>query len=76
MFSLLHCMGCIPFGDNLASDCHDDGPVVTRDMMTSSNGSIFRATGPLCGEFIGHGEFSSQRPVTRSFDVFFDVRLE
>ena len=23
-------------------------------MMTSSNGSIFRVTGPLCGEFTGH----------------------
>ena len=24
-------------------------------MMTSSNGNIFRATGPLCGEFTGNG---------------------
>ena len=23
-------------------------------MMTSSNGNVFRVTGPLCGEFIGH----------------------
>ena len=23
-------------------------------LMTSSNGNIFRVTGPLCGEFIGH----------------------
>ena len=23
-------------------------------MMTSSNENIFRVTGPLCGEFIGH----------------------
>ena len=38
-------------------------------MMTSSNGNIFRVTGPLCGEFTGPGEFSAQRPVTRSFDV-------
>ena len=44
-------------------------------MMTSSNGNIFRVTGPLCGEFIGPGEFPTQRPVTRSFDVFFDLRL-
>ena len=35
-------------------------------MMTSSNGNIFRVTGPLCGEFTGPGEFSAQRPVTRS----------
>ena len=44
-------------------------------MMTSSNGSIFRVTGHLCGEFIGPGEFPTQRPVTPSFDVFFDLRL-
>ena len=44
-------------------------------MMTSSNGNIFRVTGPLCGEFTGPGEFPTQRPVTRTFDVFFDLRL-
>ena len=42
--------------------------------MTSSNGNIFRVTGPLCGEFTGPGEFPAQRPVTRSFDGFFDRR--
>ena len=44
-------------------------------MMTSSNRNIFRVTGPLCGEFTGPGEFRGQRPVTLSFDVFFDLRL-
>ena len=46
-------------------------------MMTSSNGNIFRSTGPiLCGEFTRHtGEFPLHRPVTQSFDVFFDLRL-
>ena len=44
-------------------------------MMTSSNGYIFRVTGPLCGEFTGSGEFPTQKPVTRSFDVFFGLRL-
>ena len=44
-------------------------------MMTSSNGNIFRVTGLLCGEFTGPGEFPTQRPVTRSFDVFFDLHL-
>ena len=38
-------------------------------MMTSSNGNIFRVTDPLCGEFTGSGEFPTQRPVTRNFDV-------
>ena len=47
---------------------------VMPNMMTSSNGNIFRVTGPLCGEFIGPGEFPTQRPVTRSFDVFCDQR--
>ena len=42
--------------------------------MTSSNGNIFRVTGPFCGEFTGPGEFPAQRPVTRSFDVFFYLR--
>ena len=44
-------------------------------MMTSSNGNIFRVNGHLCGEFTGPGEFPTQRPVTRSFDVFFDLSL-
>ena len=44
-------------------------------MRTSSTGNIFCVTGPLCGEFTGPGEFPTQRPVTRSFDVFFDLRL-
>ena len=44
-----------------------------RNMMTSSNGNIFRVTGPLCGEFTG--KFLAQRPVTRSFDVFADLHL-
>ena len=56
-------------------------------MMTSSNWNIFRVTGHLCGEFTGHRSrktsklrvtglcAGAQRPVTRSFDVFFDLRL-
>ena len=42
-------------------------------MMTSSNGNIFRVTAHLCREFTG--EFHAQRPVTPTFDVFFDLRL-
>ena len=48
--------------------------LILESMMTSSNANIFRVTGPLCGEFTSPGEFPSQRPVTRSFDVFFDQR--
>ena len=44
-------------------------------MMTSSNGNIFHVTGPLCGDSPVTSEFPSQRPVTRSFDVFFDLCL-
>ena len=44
-------------------------------MMTSSNGNIFRVTGHLCGEFTASGEFPTQRPVTRIFDVFVDLCL-
>ena len=43
--------------------------------MTSSNGNIFRVTGPLAGDFPATDEFPSQRPVTRSCDVFFYLRL-
>ena len=45
-------------------------------MMMSSNGNIFRVTGHLCGELTGPGEFPAQRPVTRNFDVFFDLCLD
>ena len=53
----------------------NDDSVHWRTWMTSSNGNIFRVTGHFCGEFTGPGEFPTQRPVTRSFDVFFALRL-
>ena len=40
-------------------------------MMTSSNGYIYRVTGPLWGESTGHRRIPLTRPVPRSFDVFF-----
>ena len=52
---------------------HQKTLLICLFMMTSSNGNIFRVTGPLCGEFTSPGEFPTQRPVTRSFDV--DLRL-
>ena len=48
---------------------------VSRGMMTSSNGTIFRVTGLGPGNSSVTGEFPAQRPVTRSFDVCFDLRL-
>ena len=44
-------------------------------MMTSSNGNIFRVTGLCARNSSVTGEFHSQRPVTRLFDVLFDLRL-
>ena len=46
-----------------------------RNMMTSSNGNIFRVTGPLFGEFTGRRWITRTNPVTRRFDIFFDLRL-
>ena len=45
-------------------------------MMTSSNGNTFRVTGPLCGEFTGHRWIPFTKPVTRSLDIFIDLRLK
>ena len=44
-------------------------------MMMSSNGNIFRVTGLCAGNSPVTGEFPAQRPVTRSFHAFFDLRL-
>ena len=48
----------------------------SEHMITSSNGGIFCVTGLLSGNSPVIGEFPSQRPVTRSFDVFFNLRLD
>ena len=42
-------------------------------MMTSSNETIFRVTGPLCGEFTG--PWWIPRTKASDADVFFDLRL-
>ena len=44
-------------------------------MKVTSNGNVFRVTGPLWGEPPVTDRFPSQRPATRSFDIFFDLRL-
>ena len=44
-------------------------------MMTLLNGNIFRVTCPLCGNSKVTGEFTSQRPVTRSFGVLHAIAL-
>ena len=50
-------------------------PIYNPYMMTLSNGNIFRVTDPCAGNSPVTGEFPTQRLVTRSFDVFFDLRL-
>ena len=45
------------------------------NMMTSSNGNISALLAIYAGNSPVPGEFPAQRPVTRSFDVFFDLRL-
>ena len=44
-------------------------------MMTLSNGNIFHVTGHCAGNSPVPSKFRTQRPVTRIFDVFFDLRL-
>ena len=50
-------------------------PAALLSMMTSSNGNVFRVTGPLCGKFTGHRWI----PLTVASDselwCFFDMRL-
>ena len=45
--------------------------LVPGNMMTSSNGNIFRVTGHLCGEFTGHRWIPRTKVSGASFDVFF-----
>ena len=49
--------------------------LVCHFMMTLSNANISRVCGPLWGDFTGHRWISLTRPVTRTFDVFFDLHL-
>ena len=54
-----HCVYCVVFcrGLILVNLCIPFRVVslaLKQPMMTSSNGSFFRVTGPLCGEFTGH----------------------
>ena len=44
-------------------------------MMTSSNGTFSALLDLYAGKSPVTSEFPAQRPVTRSFDVFFDLRL-
>ena len=50
-------------------------PFTWARKMTSSNKNIFRVTDLCAGNSPVTCEFPAQRPVTRSFGVFFDLRL-
>ena len=54
-----------------------DSDLVVADvlMMTSSNGNISVLLDICAGNSPVPGEFLAQRPVTRTFDVFFDLHL-
>ena len=66
--------GCFPwFGEMLSSLPSRDN--IHRAMMTSSNGDISSLLAFCARNSPVPGEFPSQRPVTRSFDVSFDLRL-
>ena len=50
-------------------------PKLCHPMMTSSNGSIFRVTGILCGEFTGPRWISLTQASDTELWYFFDLRL-
>ena len=62
----------LPYSNLLPPYCLQHYNIVF--MMTSSNGNISRVTGLCAGNSPGT-EFPTQRPVTRRFEVFFDLRL-
>ena len=41
-----------------------------ESMMTSSNGNIFRVTGPLCGQFTGHRWISLTKTCDAALEFF------
>ena len=45
-------------------------------MMTSSNGNIFRVTGPLCGVFTGHRWIPHTKASDAELWCSFDLRPE
>ena len=53
---LYHDVSCETYGRWMLDGRYCPGivSIFLELMMTSSNGNIFRVTGPLCGEFTGH----------------------
>ena len=62
-----------PPGLSISDLCWHQNPPLHDDVIKWKD---FPRNWPfVCGEFTGSGEFPTQRPVTRSFDVFFDLHL-
>ena len=59
--------------NDLASFSSPDVNYYGLVMMASSNGHIFGVTDLLCGDFTGPRWIPLTKPVTRNFDVFFDL---
>ena len=57
----------------LSRPCHDR--LILHDDVIKCKWKHFPRNWPFVREFTGPGEFPTQRPVTRSFGVFFDLRL-
>ena len=70
--------GCVRNRVQIAWLCDaflSDGKKAHNLMITSSNGNILGLMALCEGQSPVKGEFPSQRQVTRSFEVFFDLRL-
>ena len=48
---------------------------IIQNMIMSSNGNIFRITGPLSGEFTGHRWIPLTKVSDAVLDVFYDLRM-
>ena len=82
-FTLQHVRGLISTShhDKLKStakceNCQQFGRTNTRIHDGVIKSKLLRASGPLRGKFTDPGEFPTQRPVARSFGVFFDQRMD
>ena len=75
MTSQWHYINNLFFRTDQHADCCKIGTGNSYIMMTSSNGHISALLSLCAGNSPVTGEFLAQRPVTRSFDVFFNLCL-
>ena len=81
LWSVKHEINCNEFPSRqhllLFVQWSDDGHFLwPQRMMISSNWGIFHLLAICAGDPLVTGEFPSQRPMTQSFDVFFDLHLD